>query len=177
MTHAKPSNHGKTDSRDRIGPMPADHTATDVHGRVGEKADPASSAPGSGDRGPEKPRAADNSLTALYSLREAGWITPEQYEVGLMFGDLWRHEDRHYVALRNEIMVDLVKTDVLDLVCRVCRDNRATAAFDRIADLRVGLNLIGLRFWQIEKAAGVLPEPRTRSRRHAGRALLGPSEP
>jgi hypothetical protein len=114
-------------------------------------------------------------VTALLSLRAAGWITPEQYEVGLMFADLWRHADRHYVALRNEIMVDLMKIDALDLCCRVCRDNNGSAAFDRMPELRHGLNLIALRFRQIEKDAAALPEPRTRSRRHAGRALLGPS--
>jgi hypothetical protein len=109
-------------------------------------------------------------------LQHAGWITGSEYETGLMFRDLWKHADRHYVALRNEIMVDLMKVEALDLVCRVCRDGDADnlakrnaavrLASDRMPDLRQGLNLVALRFRQIEQAAAELPSPR----RHAGRA-------
>jgi hypothetical protein len=70
-----------------------------------------------------------------------------------MFADLWKHQDRHYVALRNEIMVDLMKIEALDLACRVCRDNHPTAAFDRMPVLRHALDLIALRFQQIELSA------------------------
>jgi hypothetical protein len=99
------------------------------------------------------------ALGALFALHHAGWIDAGQYEAGLMFADLWRHEDRHYVQLRNEIMVDLVKIDALDLATRVCRDNNIGAVFDRMPDLRHALNVIALRFKQVERAANESRRP------------------
>lgn len=97
-------------------------------------------------------------------MHHAGWITQPQYDVGLMFAELWRHVDRHHVALRNEIMVDLVKIDALDLTCRVCRDNNIRTVFDRMNEFRHALDLIALRFKQIESAANSIE---TRPKRRA----------
>jgi hypothetical protein len=133
-------------------------------------------------RGPAYPAAAKPAveLTALGTLHHAGWITNAQYETGLMFGDLWKHQDRHYVALRNEVMVDLMKIDALDLACRVCRDNQLRVAFDRIGALRHALDLIALRFKQIELAAAATEAEQIlvkQSRRQAGRAARADTPP
>jgi hypothetical protein len=74
-----------------------------------------------------------------------------------MFADLWRHQDPHYVAMRNEVMVDLMKIDALDLATRVCRDNHIRIAFDRMPSLRHALDLMMLRFQQIERSLATEP--------------------
>ena len=91
-------------------------------------------------------------------LFDAGWITEEEFDTGVMFRELWLHE--RYAPLRNEIMVDLLKIDAIDLMCRVCRDNNVRPAFDRMVTLRQAFALVALRFQQIERAAADIPARR-----------------
>ena len=107
----------------------------------------------------------------LHALAAAEWITREQYDAGLMFGDLWEHDDPHFVSVRDQISNDLLRANVLDLACRVCRShpdparrenvrNVVRLAADRMADLRIALDLIALRFKQIELSLSREPKPR-----------------
>lgn len=99
---------------------------------------------------------------ALDMLMESKWITTEQYEAGLMFGELWKHDDPYYAAVRREVLVDLVKFNALDLVTHVCRDHDIHLAVTRLDALRDGLNAVALRFKQIGAAAeelGRSPRP------------------
>lgn len=90
-------------------------------------------------------------MGALDMLALAKWITEPQYDAGLMFGELFRDDRQTYYALRQEIGADLVKIDGLDLATRVCRDHALQLAYDRMPDLRRALDLIALRFKQIER--------------------------
>ena len=93
------------------------------------------------------------------------WITAEQHEAGIMFGALCRqHDTPQKLAMHAAIENDLIKIDALDLMHRVCRNDDARVAFDRMNDLRRALDMIVLRLKQIElsaqtprRAARVLP--------------------
>ena len=95
--------------------------------------------------GPADPRSAVEILFAMRSISE------EQCDAGIMFGALWRRDsDPLYWYLIGQCETDLCKLCAVYLVRRVCRDHDIDLALARLTELRLALDLIALRFQQIE---------------------------
>jgi hypothetical protein len=94
--------------------------------------------------GPKDPRGAAEILCGMRV------ITEPQCEAALMFGALWRRNDPLYWHLIGQCEADLIKVNAVDLARRVCRDHDVNLALARLGELRLALDLLALRFKQIE---------------------------